>query len=97
MFKYVYNGNIYNLFRLQLNTNFIFHNNTRIQQQDIDLSECCVSNNLMHLDLIFDNLKEISKLAKVKGNESYQMIQNSNGNKINNKNSNRSFINEVSM
>lgn len=92
MVKYLYKGNIYNFFRLQLNSNFIFHSFMRIYEQDIDLSSNCKHNNdcLMHLDLIFDNRKELSNLALLKdlvtfGNLEGLPSHSVHGNMINNK------------
>ena len=42
MIKYIYEGKVYGMMRIQLNTNFIFERFYRAHQQLIDLSSFCL-------------------------------------------------------
>jgi hypothetical protein len=70
MFKYVWNKAIYNIIRVQLNTNFIFKQFCRSLQQDMDLSVYCVppKNHHTFIDFMFEENEELSNLAKIYSN-----------------------------
>ena len=55
MLKYIYKGKIYNIVRMQLNTNFIYDRFYRTHKQYIDLSAYCVVSNpaAMFIDFMF--------------------------------------------
>lgn len=55
--KYISGGRAYNMMRIQLNTNFIYDNFTRVQQQDIDTSDYAfiLPQALTYIDFIFQS------------------------------------------
>jgi hypothetical protein len=65
--KFLLGGKAYNMMRIQLNTNFIYQCFARVQEQDIDTSDFALldPNNMMHVDFMFEEGKELSKLAKL--------------------------------
>jgi len=40
--KYAWGNKVFNVLRIQLNSNFVFQNFARVHQQDIDLSSHCI-------------------------------------------------------
>lgn len=56
LIKYIYEGKIYSMMRIQLNTNFIFDKFSRAHQQIIDLSSFCLVDTKanMFIDFLFE-------------------------------------------
>ena len=67
LIKYVFEGKIYSMMRIQLNTNFIFDKFVRAHQQFIDLSCFCLVDKKanMFIDFIFEENLSHSDLAKL--------------------------------
>jgi len=67
MVKYSWEKKIYNIFRIQLNTNFIFQQFVRVHQQDIDVSVHCMPDkgNITFIDFTFKEETGKSKLAEL--------------------------------
>jgi hypothetical protein len=65
MVKYSHEKKVYNMFRIQLNSNFIFQQFTRVHQRDIDISVHCVpdKSHLTFIDFTFKEQIGNSKLA----------------------------------
>lgn len=53
------------MFRIQINTNFIYQCFSRVQQNDIDLGDSAAldPNQFMHVDFMFEEVQEWSQLA----------------------------------
>ena len=64
--KYIYKQTVYNILRIQSNTNFIFNQFARVHQHDIDLSAFCEPHqNVTFIDLTFKEDATFSKLSKI--------------------------------
>lgn len=61
-------GRAYNMLRIQHNTNFIYQCFTRVQEQEIDTSDFALldPHHNMHVDFMFEQTSENSKLADLK-------------------------------
>lgn len=65
--KYIFEGKVYSMMRIQLNTNFVFEKFFRAHQQYIDLSSYCQTKNngSMFIDFMFEENLDRSDLAKL--------------------------------
>ena len=67
MIKYIYQGKVYGMMRIQLNTNFIFDRFFRAHQQLLDLSTFCLAQekSTMFVDFMFEDNLSHSDLARL--------------------------------
>jgi hypothetical protein len=83
--KYLHKQTLYNVMRIQSNTNFIFNCFHRVHQHDIDLSAHCYPHKQpTFIDLTFTEGKELSRLALL-NTPATQNLHNKNTSSSNNK------------
>jgi hypothetical protein len=64
--KYLHKKLLYNVLRIQLNTNFIFNNFARVHQHDVDISGFCLPQKAVtFIDLSFKQDPSCSKLSQL--------------------------------
>ena len=76
--KYIHEGKIYNILRVQLNTNFIYQGFTRVHGQNIDTSPSFAlldPENPMHVDFMFEEQEQLSRLGLLTQDQSCQQKQ----------------------
>lgn len=73
--KYAHEGKLYNILRVQLNTNFIYMGFSRVHGQNIDTSPSFAlidPDNPMHVDFMFEELQQLSRLGLLSQDQSQQ-------------------------